>query len=183
MRWNPVVKNLARLRSIQTHQKLHQRRLPCSGRPHKGNRVSTSGAETDLIQGQHRRTLMLKTNLFKLQRHKFLNRFRIGWFRIPRRSKNLLKFLQRDFRFAIDIDDVPQLLQRRKNEKRINHQCEKLSNGDLLTKNQIKHQKKNTGGQLFDGRSLVKLKLRRYFTFLSSSFRIFPVIPFSLPTS
>src|ERR1039458_2248148 len=166
MRWNPVVKNLARLRSIQTHQKLHQRRLPCPGRPHKSNRVSTSRAETDLIQGQRRRTLMLKTNLFKLQRHKFLNRLRIGRLRIARRVENLLKVLQRDFRFAIDIDDVPQLLQRCKNEKRINHQCEKLSDGDLLAKNQIEHQKQNAGAQRVDGRSLDETQAAQVFHFL-----------------
>src|ERR1019366_9506965 len=166
MRWNPVVKNLARLRSIQTHQKLHQRGLPCPGRPYKGNRVSAGRAETDLIQGQRRRTLMLKTDLFKLQRHEFLNRLRIGRLRIPRRVENLLKILQRDFGFAIDIDDVPQLLQRCKNEKRINHQCEKLSDGDLLAKNQIEHQKQNAGAQRVDGRSLYETQTAQVFHFL-----------------
>src|SRR5260370_23694555 len=109
---------------------------------------------------------MLKTNLVKLQRHEFLNRLRIGRLRIARRVENLLKVLQRDFGFAINIDDVPQLLQRRKNEERINHQREKLPYGDLLPKNQIEHQKQNAGAQRVDGRPLDETQAAQVFHFL-----------------
>src|SRR6266436_7072386 len=139
IRWNPVVKNLARLRSVQPHQELHQSRLPCPRWSDKRDRISPRRAETDLVQRQTRRTLMLKTDLLKLQGHELINRFRIGGLRVARRVEDLLKVLQRDFRLAINIDDVPQLLQRRKDEERINHQREKLADRNLLPKNQIEH--------------------------------------------
>ena len=97
---------------------------------------------------------MLKTHPLKLQRHEFFNRFRIGGLRVTRSVEDLLKVLQRDFGLAINVDDVPQLLQRRENEKRINHEREKLPDCDLLPKNQIQHQKQNAGAECIDGRPL-----------------------------
>src|ERR1039457_4715665 len=120
MRWNPIVKNLARLRSVQTHQQLHQSGLPCPRWPDKGNRVSASCAESDFVQCQTRGTLMLKTDPLKLQRHELVNRFRVRRLRVARSVEDLLKILQRNLGFAINIDDVSQFLQRPENIKRIN---------------------------------------------------------------
>ena len=69
---------------------------------------------------------MLKAHLLKLQRHQLIHRLRVGRLRIARSIENLLKVRQRNFRFAINIDDVPQLLQRPENVKRINPQREEL---------------------------------------------------------
>src|SRR5208282_5743561 len=109
---------------------------------------------------------MLKTDALKLQRHQLVNRLRIGRLRIARGVENLLKIVQRDFGFAINVDDVPQLLQRRKDEKRINHQREKLPDGDLLPKNQVEHQEQNAGAQGVDRRPLDETQAAQILHFL-----------------
>jgi hypothetical protein len=82
--------------------------------------VSASCAESDFVQCQTGRTLMLKTDLLKLQRHELVNRFWVHRLRVARSIEDLLKILQRDLGFAINIDDVSKFLQRPKNVKRIN---------------------------------------------------------------
>ena len=90
---------------------------------------------------------MLKTDPIKLQRHELIDRLRIGRRRIARSVEDLLKVLQRDFGFTVNVDDVAQLLQRRENEERIDHQREELADRDFLAEDQVEHQKQNAGAQ------------------------------------
>src|ERR1039458_2879627 len=69
IRWNSVIENGAGFGRVQADQQLYQRRLPCSGGSNESNRISASGAETDSIERESRRTVMLKSDIFELQGH------------------------------------------------------------------------------------------------------------------
>src|SRR5208282_3260508 len=124
---------------------------------------------------------MLKTDALKLQRHQLVNRLRISRLGIARRVENLLKIVQRNFGFAINIDNVPQFLQRRENEKRINHQREELPDRDLLAKNQIEHQKQNAGAQGVDRCPLDKTQAAQILHFLEFKLQNFSRDPVEPP--
>src|ERR1039458_7264227 len=106
IRWNSVIENGARLGRVQANQQLYQRRLPCSGRSNESNRVAASSAETDSIERESRRAVMLESDILELQCHQFVERFGIGRFGIARGVENVLKILQRNFGFAIDVDEI-----------------------------------------------------------------------------
>src|SRR6202163_1098544 len=99
---------------------------------------------------------MLKTDAIKLQGHELIDRLRSGRLRIARCVENLLEILQRNFGLTVNIDDVAQFLQRRKNKEGIDHEREKLPNRNLLAEYQVQHQKQDTGAQGIHGGSLNK---------------------------
>src|SRR5579859_864991 len=113
---------------------------------------------------------MLKAHLLELEGHKPFNRLRINWLGIARGVENILKVLQRHLGFAISIDNVPQLLQRSKDEKRINHERKELPDRDLLTEDQVKHQKQNAGAQRINRGSLNEAQAAQIFHFLEFQF-------------
>ena len=65
----------------------------------------------------------------------------------PGEFQNLSEALHRRFRLAIDVNEIPQLLQRAKDEERVDEQREKLADGDALREDQVEHQEKNGGAQ------------------------------------
>ena len=76
-----------------------------------------------------------------LHRHRrFRSRFR-------RKVEDRLKVEQRDFGLAVDVDDVPQFLQRSEDEERVDEEREKLADADALGKDQVKHQEQNGRAQ------------------------------------
>src|SRR5712675_1678547 len=78
-------------------------------------------------------------------------RYRLG---ILRCLENLPEVRERDLRFPVDVDDVPQLLHRPEDEERIEQQREELADRDLLGENQIQHHEQNARAQQVDRRSL-----------------------------
>src|SRR5438445_9549819 len=97
---------------------------------------------------------MLKADTLELQRHELFNGLGMGRLRVARSVEYLLKILERDFGFTIDVYDVSQFLKRSKDVERIDHQREKLPNRNLLAEYQVEHQKQNTGAQRIDRRPL-----------------------------
>src|SRR5579862_2254136 len=73
-----------------------------------------------------------------------------------RRVEDIFEILQRDFRLAVNVDDISKFLQRPENKERVNEEREELSDGDLLRENQIQHQEHDACPQEVHGRSLHK---------------------------
>src|SRR6266566_6687198 len=109
---------------------------------------------------------MLKLDLLELQSHQFLHRLWPGRLRIARSIEDLLKVLQRNLGLPIDVDDVAQFLKGSKDIERINHQGEELPDGNLLPKDQVKHQKQNAGAQRVDCCPLDETQATQVFHFL-----------------
>src|SRR5882762_4120589 len=139
---------------IQSHQELHERRLARPRRPHKRNRVPSRRTERNRRKRRHRCGRMRKRHLVKLQRQQVIEGHRIDRLRILRRIHNVLEVLQRNFRLTVRPDDRAQLLQRSKNEERIEKQREILPHRNLLAENQVEQKEKQRSPQGVDRRAL-----------------------------
>ena len=62
--------------------------------------------------------------------------------------------LERRFGLAIDVDDVPELLQRAEDEERVDEQREELSDRDLLVEDQVEHEEQDRRAHEVDARAL-----------------------------
>src|SRR5579863_4300710 len=148
--WDAVIENRTGFRRVEADQQFHQRGLAGAGGADEGDRVPLSGAETDFVQGKRGRTLVLESDLVELQGQQLVNRFGVDGLGVAGRVEDVLKILQRDFGFAVNVDDVAEFLKRGEDVKRIDHEREELANGDFLTKDQVEHEKQNAGAERID---------------------------------
>src|SRR5205823_875573 len=81
-------------------------------------------------------------------------RYRFHWPRLSRSIQNVREILQRYFSLAINVDDVPEFLQRAKNKERINKQGKELSHRDRPGEDEVHHQEHDSGAQRVHRRSL-----------------------------
>ena len=90
---------------------------------------------------------MFKSNVGELQSQQIFYGHRVLRLGIARRFHNVLEILQRDFGLAVGSDNRSQLLQRRKDKERIEHQREVLPDRDLVPEDEVKHQEQQRGSQ------------------------------------
>ncbi len=90
----------------------------------------------------------------KLTCAQIVERDGVGGLVIERRAEDLLEGGERRFGFAVNVDDVPQVLQRPENEERVDKEREELSDGDLLVEDEIQHQEQNGRPHQVDTRPL-----------------------------
>ena len=64
--------------------------------------------------------------------------------------EDVLEVLERHLGLAIDVDDVPQLLQRAEDEERVDEEREELAHRDRLDVDQVEHQEHDAGPQGID---------------------------------
>src|SRR2546422_11655543 len=86
---------------------------------------------------------------------------RLSW-----RLQNVFEVLQRNLGLTINVDDVPDFLQRTENEERINPQREEFANRDLARKNQVKHQAEDRSAQRIYRRALNEAEAAEVLHFL-----------------
>src|SRR5262249_40509046 len=140
-----VVKYLAGPRAIKTHQEFDQRGFSGTGGAHKGNRFTSVCAEGNSIQGERRGRLVLEANCIKAHPTDVRQNDRMSWTGLLFHLQDGLEIVERDLRLAIDVDDIPQFLERAEDKEGIDPKREKLTYRNLPGKDQVKHQKQNAG--------------------------------------
>ena len=86
---------------------------------------------------------MLETDMGEGEGPDAGERLGVPGFCLLRSVENVLIILERYLGLPVDIDHIPELLQRPEDEERVNPQREELSEGYLLGKNQVEHQAEN----------------------------------------
>jgi hypothetical protein len=137
--WNAVIEDASRQGPIQPHEQLDQRRLAGAGGSDEGDRLAAHCTERDVAHGRRRSRLVLERDRFEGERHEVPKRAWGLWCRLLRYAEDVLIDVQRCFRLTIDVDDVPQLLERAENEKRVEKQGEELADRDLTRINKVEH--------------------------------------------
>src|SRR4051812_19445782 len=74
--------------------------------------------------------------------------------RLLRDAQDVLIDVQRGFGFAVDVDDVADLLQRPEDEERVDEQRKELADGNRLRVDEVQHQEQNAGPEEVHGRAL-----------------------------
>ena len=149
-----VVENVPGLRAIQPHQQLHQRRLAGAGGPDEGDRVAARHLEGDVGQRRRRGRLVLEADVVERQVVQLRQRHRVERPRLLLHVEDVLEVLQRHLRLAVDVDDVPELLQRAEDEERVDEEREELPDRDRLRVDQVEHQEHDARAQRVDDRAL-----------------------------
>ena len=151
----PVVKDVARMRPVESDEKLDQRRLSRARRPDECDGFAARNVERDPFERRPVGRLMLERDVVEGQR---LAAGRSATGCSGRGSgfnaRIVSKFSQRSFRFAVSIDHVSQFLQRSENEERIDEQRKELPHRDALREDQVEHQEQDGSPQEIDERAL-----------------------------
>ena len=131
-----VVEDAARLRRVQAHQQLHQRRLAGARRPDEGHRFAPPHIERDVAEAPETTPIGAGSDILERQRLQSGSGTGCagrgsGIFRM------LLEEVERDLGLAVDVDDVAELLQRSENEERVDEQREELADGDRPRVDQV----------------------------------------------
>src|SRR2546425_12885053 len=137
---NPVVENPSGAGSIQSDEQLDQRGLSGAGGSDKGNGLSATYTERDVADGGQRRGLVLKAHVLEAERSQLGQRPRVLRPRLSGDTEDVFVRVQRRFGLAIDVDDIPQLLERPEDEEGVDEEREELPHRNRARVDQIEHQ-------------------------------------------
>ena len=135
-----VVENLAGQGRVEAHQQLHQRGFAGARGTHEGDGFAQLGGEGDAVQRRGIGGEVLEADVFEGQVFDVSHRLGVGRLLVLGRVENLLEVAERNFGFAVDTDDVAQLLQRPEDGKRVNEEREKLAQTDVVLHPQVQQQ-------------------------------------------
>src|ERR1700738_4870174 len=161
-----VVQDASCFRRIETHEQLHQRRLPRSRRTYECDGFTALHVERYVGESRRRRSLVNEPYVLELQ---ILDLRQWNWSGgswILRRLEKLSEVDQRDFCLPKHVDDVAELLHWAKDEKRVEQEREELADRDLLGEDQVKHHEENRSAQEINGRSLYEAQASDVLHFL-----------------
>ena len=128
--------------------------FPAPDGPTKAMVSPRSHPKRDIAHGGRRGRLVLKADALECERPQVVHRRGVGGLRLLRDRQNLLVDVERRFRLLIDVDDVPQLLQRPEDEERVDEEREELPDRDRARVNQVEHQEHDARSKEVDGRAL-----------------------------
>src|SRR5262245_48031002 len=97
---------------------------------------------------------MLECDLRKRQLAEVRKRYRIERPRLLLRVEDVLEVLQRYLSFAVDVDDVAELLERTKDEEGVDEQRKELPDRNGLRVDEVQHQEHDARPQRVDDRAL-----------------------------
>src|SRR5688572_25836910 len=117
---------------------------------------------------------MLKRYTIEIQRAQIVERERTHWLRFFGHRQNRLEHIQRGFGLAVDVDDVPELLQRAEDEEGVDPEREELANGDVACIDQVEHQEEDAGAQEVDRGALDEAEAAQVFHLLQLELENFP---------
>src|SRR5882672_8115528 len=86
---------------------------------------------------------MLKHHVLEFHLAHARYRQRLDRPRFLRRIQNLLEVLEGCFRLAVDVDDVPDFLERPENKERVDKERKKLPDRDFPRKYEVKHEEQH----------------------------------------
>src|SRR5688500_15003481 len=97
---------------------------------------------------------MLECHVLELQRSQIVEWQRVGRPALFGNPQDALEHIQGSLGLPISVDDVSELLQRAKDEERVDEQGEELSHRNPLRVNQVQHEEQNAGAKKIDARPL-----------------------------
>ena len=93
---------------------------------------------------------MLEADVLERQLAQLRQRHRVERPRLLLHVEDVLEVLQRHLGLAVDVDDVPELLQRAEDEERVDEEREELADRDRLHVDQVEHQEHDARAQRVD---------------------------------
>src|SRR5439155_24328937 len=162
----PVVIDVTGLRPIQTDQQLYECALAGARGSHERDRLAARRSKRNLAQGGRRSRLVLERDIVEAKRLERLHSHRMLRARLRRQPQDRVEILKRDLCFPVDVDHIPELLQRTEYEERVYEQRKELADADSLGEDEIQHQEQDRRPQQVDAGALYEAQTAQVAHFL-----------------
>ena len=142
-----VVEDAAGLRPVEADEELHEGGLARTRGSDESHGLAALDPEGDLVEGGGGGGQVGEAHVFEREVGQLVEADGILGLRLPGRLQDGVEVAERHLGLAVDVDDVPELLQGPEDEERVDPEREELAHRDLAGEDQVEHQEEDAGAQ------------------------------------